>query len=357
MNARERWYAVTHYQPCDQIFRWEMGPWEKTLSRWEREGLSPDNYFERVIGLDRFESVPVSILAPFPAFVEEDLEVRDGYRTYRTPHGVIRRRAINDGSSTMPEFVDHPIKNRRDWEAYRKRLDSETSRRFPLWWDSLKRMYADRDFPLGVHAGSMFGMLCRWIGMERFCVMFYDDPLLVHEMMDYIADFCVRMLKKVVFDVKLDFASLWEDMAYKTASMISPRQVQEFMVPGYKKITDVLHSAGIDIIVLDSDGNVEELIPIWLECGINFIHPMEVAAGMDVVKLRKKFGRELRMAGGMDKRVLATGDRGKIKRMVNRVRSLIIEGGYVPAVDHFVPSSVSWESFRYFRKLLEEIGS
>ena len=357
MNGRDRWHAVTHYQPCDRLFRWEMGPWSKTLRRWEREGLPENDYFERIIGLDRLESVPVSVLEPCPTFVEENLEVRDGYRIYRTPAGVIRKRLLNDGDSTMPQFLDHPIKNRGDWVEYKKRLDPDTPRRFPLWWDSLKASYADRDFALGIRAGSMFGSLCRWIGMERFCVMFYDEPHFVHEMMDYLADFYVKVLEKVVFAVKLDYAILWEDMAYKTASMISPQQVREFMVPGYKKITDLLHSAGIDIIALDSDGNVEQLIPIWLECGINFMLPMEVAAGMDVVRLRKKFGKELRMAGGMDKRVLATGDRRKIRQMVDGVRDLILEGGYVPAVDHFIPSDVSWESFRYYRGLLDEIGS
>ena len=65
------------------------------------------------------------------------------------------------------------------------------------------------------------------------------------------------------------------------------------MMPRYKKITDLLHSYGVDVIYLDSDGNVEQLIPLWLEVGINFIWPFEVAAGNDAVAMRKKYGKDL----------------------------------------------------------------
>ena len=126
------------------------------------------------------------------------------------------------------------------------------------------------------------------------------------------------------------------------------------MMPGYRKITDLLHSAGIDVIMLDSDGNVEELIPLWLECGINFIYPMEVAAGMDVVQLRKKFGKDLIIGGGMDKRILAS-NKDAIFEMVMSKKSVMLEGGYFPGVDHAIPPDISWENFTYYRQLVNSI--
>ena len=128
------------------------------------------------------------------------------------------------------------------------------------------------------------------------------------------------------------------------------------MVPNYRKITDVLHEAGVDVIMLDSDGNVEELIPIWLEVGINYIYPMEVAAGMDVVKLRKEHGRELIIGGGMDKRILARGDRKAIDAMIDEKRDMMLEGGYVPGCDHALPPDISWDAYRHYRERLAEIA-
>ena len=116
----------------------------------------------------------------------------------------------------------------------------------------------------------------------------------------------------------------------------------------------VQERAGIDIIMLDSDGKVEELIPLWLECGINFIYPMEVAAGMDVLQLRKEFGQDLIIGGGMDKRILAS-NKEAIYEMVMSKKELMLAGGYVPGVDHAIPPDISWENFMYYRQLLNAI--
>ena len=106
--------------------------------------------------------------------------------------------------------------------------------------------------------------------------------------------------------------------------------------------------------MLDSDGNVEELIPCWLEVGINFIYPMEVAAGMDVVALRRKYGSDLLIGGGMDKRILAS-TRPAIKQMVEEKADLMREGGYVPGCDHAMPPDIPWENYRYYRRLLLQV--
>mgnify|MGYP000397904872 CR=1 FL=1 len=104
-------------------------------------------------------------------------------------------------------------------------------------------------------------------------------------------------------------------MAYKSGSLVSPSFVKKYMAPHYKRITEFLHSKSIDIITLDSDGNIWELIPSWLDCGINGVLPNEVAAGMDVVKMREKFGKNLIISGGIDKRVLAKGKKRLKKKL------------------------------------------
>jgi uroporphyrinogen decarboxylase len=103
--------------------------------------------------------------------------------------------------------------------------------------------------------------------------------------------------------------------------------------------------------MLDSDGNVEGLIPCWLDVGINFVYPMEAAAGVDVTALRKRFGKDLLIGGGMDKRVLAS-NKAAIKEMVDDRVPLMREGGYVPGCDHAMPPDISWENYVYYRNLL-----
>lgn len=119
------------------------------------------------------------------------------------------------------------------------------------------------------------------------------------------------------------------------------------MIPRYRRITDLAQSKGIDLNFVDCDGNVEELIPLWLESGISGIYPMEVAAGMDVVKLRSEYDKDLLMTGGIDKRVLAQ-DRKSIDAELEAKIPLTEKGGYIPHIDHAIPHDVPYENFAYY---------
>lgn len=119
------------------------------------------------------------------------------------------------------------------------------------------------------------------------------------------------------------------------------------MLERYKRITRVIREAGVDIIFLDSDGNIEELLPLWIEAGINGLFPMEQAAGNDILEYRKKYGKNLLMSGGIDKKALVRG-RTAIDEELEAKIPLALEGGYIPTVDHGIPPDVPYENFLYY---------
>jgi len=350
MNARDRFRAAMRYEKTDRPFQWEMGPYDETVKRWRREGLPADSSWDRYGGYDRFECAP-NHAGLCPAFEIETLEVSGSYEVYRDEDGVIKKKLRDVPPPAMPQYVEFPLRGRAQWPEFKRRLDPESPARFPLHWESMKRQYANRDFPLGISCGSLYGWLRNWMGVEGISLAVYDDPGFVEQAAEEIADCILAVMDKALSGVEYDWAFFWEDMAYKTASLISPAHYRRFFLPQYRRITDRLHRAGIRTLMLDSDGNVEGLIPCWLEVGINFIYPMEVSAGMDVVALRRRFGRELLIGGGMDKRVLA-GDKAGIRRMVEEKRPLIEEGGYLPGCDHNMPPDIPWENYLYYRQLL-----
>jgi len=354
MNSRERFYATTHYGERDRLLHWEMGPYEETLKRWRREGLPADSDWRFYGGYDRVEIAPVNV-GLCPAFEYETIEEVDAYEVYRDRDGVIKRKLKDAPPPAMPQYLEYPLKGRENWPEFRKRLNPASPARFPVHWESIKRQYVDRDFALGINCGSLYGWLRNWMGVEAISLAVYDDPAFVEMAATQMTDCILGVLDKALEGVQYDHAQFWEDMAYKTGSLISPRHYRRIFLPQYRRITERLHAAGIDVLMLDSDGNVEELIPCWLDVGINFIYPMEVAAGMDVIALRRRFGRELLMGGGMDKRVLAS-DKAAIKRMVAEKVPLMREGGYVPGCDHAMPPDIPWENYLYYRKLLADVS-
>ena len=186
--------------------------------------------------------------------------------------------------------------------------------------------------------------------------MFYDDPNLIEDMMETMLYLETEIIKRTLKDIKVQQATFWEDMCYKTGPLISPDMVRKFMVPRYKKITDLLHSYGVDVIFLDSDGNVEQLVPLWLECGINYIWPFEVAAGNDAVAMRKKYGKDLIIGGTIDKRALAKDEKAIREEVMSKVPFLLEQGGYLPSVDHALPPDVTFENYCYFINVMREVA-
>jgi len=259
----------------------------------------------------------------------------------------------------MPQYLDWPVKDRATWNEYKKRLDPSTPERYPADWEAFaQRMNTlGTEDPVQLFCYGFYGPLREMVGMERLAYMFYDDPNLIEDIMDQFVAVQTEAINRVTKYVKLDMGTWWEDMAYSGGSLISPAMVRKFMLPRYKKLTDLLRSKGVEYNHLDSDGDVSELLPLWLEVGININRPLEVAAGNDAVALKKKYGKDLVLSGNIDKRALISGSKQAIRdEVMSKVPYLVEQGAYFPSVDHGVPADITFESYCYYINTLREVG-
>ncbi len=193
---------------------------------------------------------------------------------------------------------------------------------------------------------SFFGFHRNLMGLENWCTAFYDQPNLVERMIADRLRFAKDVFARALATAVIDFVQIWEDMSYKTASMISPKLVRRYMLPAYRELVEFLRDGGVKLIMVDSDGRVEDLVPIFLEAGIDGTHPCEVAAGSEPVNLRSKFPR-CALMGGLDKRAIARGPEG-VDAELSRVEPLLKQGAYIPLLDHYVPPDVSYSTYCYY---------
>jgi uroporphyrinogen decarboxylase len=145
-------------------------------------------------------------------------------------------------------------------------------------------------------------------------------------------------------------------MCYKKGPLVSPEFVRKYMVPRYRKVVDLLRASGVSALILDSDGNIDSLLPIWLDCGSIGTYPLECAAGMDARKLRRKFGKDLILFGNIDKRALASGKEA-IDGELAKAKELLASGGYFPNADHHIPPDVPYEAIVYFLNELRKMSA
>jgi hypothetical protein len=356
MDARERFHATFSYGQPDRVFLLSQWTFNETRQRWLREGMPWDVHFNTYFGFDRMETIPLN-LGPYPPLDTKVVEQTAQWRIVEDELSGLTKH-WTDREIGIPQWLRYPVRDRATWARLKQRLDPDAPNRYPEYWDYVKRCYARRDFPLGIAAGSYYGWLRNWVGMENLALWYYDCPDLVHEMTDYLADFVLRVIERALDEVPdIDYGSLWEDMAMKTGSLISPRFFRDFMMQPLKRVTTALNERGISIIMVDSDGNLDELIPLWLEANVNLVYPLEVAAKCDALQYRSRFGNDVLLVGNIDKRVLRDGcSREQIEREVmSKVPQLVETGGFSPMVDHAVPPDVPLANFQYYIDLVRDI--
>jgi uroporphyrinogen-III decarboxylase len=385
MSLKDRFLGICRFERPGDLYL-NDGFWNQTLKEWVRQG-APEKIWDSAFRAEYFQFAP-SLFTPGLLDIRSGLsfargtrvEVGQGLRLldYGIPPTIPSYepqlmdedertltvlnaagqtvKFLKDSTGNMPMFTDWPVKDRATWEEYKKQLDPHAPGRWPDDWDACVDHVNGFDGPIGLQIGGFFGFLREWVGSERILYMFYDDPSLIEDMMDQMLYLATEVIKRVVKDIKVDIALYWEDMCYKAGPLISPDMVRRFMVPRYKQITELLHEKGVEFICLDCDGNIESLIPLWLDCGINYMWPLEVAAGNDAVALRKEYGKDLILSGAIDKRALAKDKLAIREEVYAKVPFLLEQGGYFPTTDHAVPPDVSLENYQYYINTIREVA-
>jgi uroporphyrinogen decarboxylase len=194
----------------------------------------------------------------------------------------------------------------------------------------------------------MIGWIRNWMGVENLAYLCYDDRELLAEMVKTIADLVCWGLDQVLPSIRPDLGWGWEDICFRTGPLVSPDIFGEVAVPGYAKISRKLRDAGCDLYLVDCDGMIDALVPGWLEGGVNVMFPVEIGAWKaDPAQFRRRWGRELRIFGGIDKLALEKG-RAEIDREIERRVPLMREGGYVPLPDHLITPDTPLDDYRYY---------
>jgi uroporphyrinogen decarboxylase len=253
---------------------------------------------------------------------------------------------------SMDQYVGFPVETMEHWKKIKKRLQPRSQRRYEPNWRLLRvEGWRSRTHPLifGPNASTLgfYWVGRNLMGTEGLSYAFFDQPLLVHDIMEHQADFLIEAARPILESTDVDYVCFSEDLAMKSGPLISPRLYREFIYPRLKRVIDFYKSHGVRYVCIDTDGNPEALIPLMMDAGVDALWPLERASDQDPVRLRKTYGPSLRLWGAVDKRELVKGPKA-IEAHLRTMIPLIEEGGFIPTVDHTVPPDVSWSNFQYY---------
>jgi len=364
MNDRQRFHATMNYQPRDRSPIMDFGFWDETLPIWHEQSLpthvnrlTSDDFFGMDAGIEAGQRVVGAVSGLAPTFEELVLEDRGEYELRQQADGVqvLRRKFL----SSIPLPVSHKLTDRESWrEHFAPKLDPTNPARYPANWDERVKVWRDpnRESLAVLPGGSLYGWLRNWMGVENLSLVVYDDPAWFEEMIETEANCIIGTLTRILeTGGHFDACGMWEDMAYNAGPLLSPQHFKKYMVPHYRRITDLLHSYGVNLIWVDCDGKIDLLVPHWLDAGVNCMFPLEVGTwGADPIKFRAQYGKDLLLMGGFDKHILAQ-TKEDIKREVYRLLPLVEEGGYVGFCDHRVPPDVSLDNYLFYLDTAREV--
>ena len=180
-------------------------------------------------------------------------------------------------------------------------------------------------------------------------------PLLVHDTLMIQGEFAARLAERVLRDVQVD-AALFSEPIAESADPLSPNMYREIVLPSYDPLLSVLKRHGVAVIILVSWANPRLLIPAILERGFNCLWAYEVESqAMDYQDLRREFGRDLRLIGGIDLDVLRQGKEAIRREVAEEVPPLLAEGGYIPMLDGRVRVDIPFDNYVFYKRLLEKM--
>ena len=308
MTQKERLNRSLQFKSVDRPPFMEIALWEQTVDRWCGEGLpdsaasadllSGNDYF----GLEGCEIILFNLTFPQPCPQDRMVGEDERYITFIDGMGrtriALKEGAVRGMRMSMDSYIEHPVKTRADFMTVASGYEHDFEHRLPEHWedvkDSLKRsdrpcMFLDRYFA----SFGYYSMLRNWMGTEGLSYMFYDDPELVHDCLNFLTEYITSFLTMALSNVSFDLYYIHEDLAGRNGPLLSPELFRDFFLSHYRSLVDTLKSLGVRNVIVDTDGNFDVLIPLFLEAGVEGFGPIEAAAGMDPLNLRKKIRQQL----------------------------------------------------------------
>lgn len=355
LNSRERFLRILTGKDVDRApFFKVFGGTNAVCHAWEKNHPNIGSYIDELIGFEgKYRGWDVARANyQFVGLPENKiLEENDEYIIIKQGDGTVVREEKDGYFNT--HILEYPVKTQRDWEELKeKHLCVDVKKRLPGDWANYALMYNNRDYPLQLSCRGVYGFLRTMMGDELLSYNFYDEPELVKDITDTYISTMIELWEIMCKDVQFDLIESWEDMAYNKGSLVSPSTFEEFLTPSFRRIRNFADEHDIPIVLVDSDGKIDNLVDCMHKSGVNAMYPFEVQSDNDVIAVLNRY-EDMGAVGCLNKNCMAA-TKKEIDEEIERARGLIKTGRIVPGPDHFVLEDVSFENYYYFMTELKK---
>lgn len=315
MNSLERVIATIERRPVDRPAIWMGIPDQHSLPALFREYGVSDLHSLKITSGDDFYSVELPYDAPdahaiYSAFNWYGDSAQDSDHRTLTADGCFKDA---EDLSDLAFF---------QWPDPSKYIDPAECRR------RVDEAPEDKAV-LGILWSAHFQDACAAFGMETAMMNMVANPEIYEAVNGKIVEFYLKANEIFYQNTKhrLNAILIGNDFGSQRSLMISPDMIRRFVIPDCKRLVEQAHDYGLKVIY-HSCGSIEGVIPDLIAAGVDAIHPIQpLAAGMDTVSLKEKYGKQVSFCGGMDvQQLMVNGSADDVKNKVNELRQLFPTG-------------------------------
>jgi uroporphyrinogen decarboxylase len=285
----------------------------------------------------------------------EIIEETDTYKIVKHGNGGVNH-VSKEYADAMSHTVEWALKpTRAAWNEFKKFLQPDMPGRYKDNWEAKAlELNNNKEDIICASIGGLYRMPEFWLGVEELSFLPYDDPTLFEEILDTLTNLYITTYTPVLEKVNFDLVYVFEDCCGSSGPLVSPNIYNQFYKKYYRKLTDFFHSYGIKVM-MDSDGYIDDLIPCWMDSGIDILFPLEVGKWKaSPMKFRETYGTNLRLFGGFNKHAIAKGEKA-IRAELEPMLPLVKEGGFIPIPDHKISPECSLQQFKDYVEIFKNI--
>ena len=320
MTSRERFIKTMTYGEVDRPPLFEEGIREEVWEVWRTQGAAGAEELSRKFHYDRHDEIDVNL----------------------------------DPRPSLPAWPGS-----MDLAAFHESLELDDPGRFPVDWQVKLDQWKRRDYPLFLRVHNGFFLTMGVEAWDSFAVairLVVDEPGFVQDVMAVQGEFNAKMAEKILGQVEVEAVVFSEPIGGNHGPLISPRMYREIVLKSYAPILEVVRRHRVQTIILRSYANERVLLPEMVKFGINCLWACETnPEAMDYRRIRREYGKELRLIGGIDTDILRYHKEDIQRELEEKVLPLLPEGGFIPLADGRVREDMSFENYIYYRSRLEEL--
>lgn len=325
MNENERLLATLLGGEADRFPFFDLEPYESTIELWWDQGLPRGATVAEHFELEAHESVGLEIRsAPFYEMAPDLLESEEAFARHYDP---------DDPDRLPSDFEERCRQVRRD----------------------------GRVLYVNATGGGLLQMLGvgDWDSLVAACDALVNRPAFVDALMERTIDFHCRLLERVLSRVTVDYAALYEPIASNAGPVVSPQMFERFSMPGYRRVIDLLIRHDVPLrIFCTTGGDLSALLPSLLDAGINGLWISNIMTeGMQYRTLRREYGAEIALIGGVDSRSLLRGEAAVREAVERTVPPLLESGRYLPCLDDRPRDNTPYAMYELYREILARIAA